>query len=208
MSKQPKILAFAGSLREKSYNKRVLKVAIRGAENAGVKVTYIDLKDYPMPIYNADLQDTQDFPPIAAAFQRFLLEHDGLLIASPEYNASLPAALKNVIDWASRANGNIKLGECFKGKFAAIMTASPGAFGGIRCLGHLRDVLTILLVNTLPSEIAVATVGGVFDGDTDEMTNDNVRVILEDLGKSLADMLQKTHGEVEVVASAASDTSS
>ncbi len=65
-----------------------------------------------------------------------------------------------------------------------------------------------MLVNTLPSEIAVATVGGVFDGDTDEMTNDNVRVILEDLGKSLADMLQKTHGEVEVVASAASDTSS
>ena len=207
MSKKPKILAFAGSLREKSYNKRVLKIAIKGAENAGAEVTYVDLKDYPMPIYNADLQDSQEFPPIAAAFQRLLLEHDGLLIASPEYNASLPAALKNVIDWTSRANGNIKLIECFKGKTAAIMTASPGAFGGIRCLAHLRDVLTILLVHTLPTEIAVAKVGGVFDNDTDEITNDNVRIILEDLGKSLADMLRKTHGEVEAVASAASDIS-
>lgn len=207
MPKQPKILAFAGSLREKSYNKRVLKVAIEGARQAGAEVTYIDLKDYPMPIYNADLQDTQGFPPIAAALQRLLLEHDGLLIASPEYNASLPAVLKNAIDWTSRANGNVKLGDCFKGKVAAIMTASPGAFGGIRCLGHLRDVLTILLVNTLPSEIAVAKVGGIFDGDTDELTNESVRMILEDLGKSLADMLRKTHGEVEVVASAASDIS-
>jgi NAD(P)H-dependent FMN reductase len=207
MSKNPKILAFAGSLREKSYNKRVLKVAIEGAKNAGAEVTFVDLKDYPMPLYNADLQDTQGFPPIAAAFQRLLLEHDGLLIASPEYNASLPAVLKNAIDWASRANGNLKLGECFKGKVAAIMTALPGAFGGIRCLAHLRDVLTILLVNTLPSEIAVAKVGGIFDGDSNEITDDNVRVILEDLGASLADMLKKTHGEVKVVESAASNVS-
>jgi len=208
MSKQPKILAFAGSLREKSYNKRVLKVAMEGAKKAGAEVTFVDLKDYPLPLYNADLQDTQGFPPIATAFQRLLLEHDGLLIASPEYNASLPAVLKNTIDWTSRANGNIKLGECFKGKVAAIMTASPGAFGGIRCLAHLRDVLTILLVNTLPSEIAVAKVGGIFDGDTDEITNDNVRIILEDLGKSLADMLRKTHGEAEVPGSEASNISS
>ncbi len=207
MSKNPKILAFAGSLREKSYNKRVLKVAMEGAKNAGAEVTFVDLKDYPMPLYNADLQDTQGFPPIAAAFQRLLLEHNGLLIASPEYNASLPAVLKNAIDWASRANGNVKLGECFKGKVAAIMTASPGAFGGIRCLAHLRDVLTILLVNTLPSEIAVAQVGGIFDGDSNEITNENVRVILEDLGVSLADMLRKTHGEIEVVESAASNVS-
>lgn len=200
MSKKPKILAFAGSLREKSYNKRVLKVAVEGAKKAGAEVTYVDLKDYPMPIYNADLQETQGFPAIATAFQKLLLEHDGIMIASPEYNASLPGALKNVIDWTSRANGDLKTGECFKGKIAAIMTASPGAFGGIRCLAHLRDVLTILLVNTLPSEIAVAKVGAMFDGDSDEMTNDTMRGVLEELGKSMVDTLQKTHGEIEVVA--------
>ena len=156
MSKTPKTLAFAGSLREKSYNKRVLKVAIEGAKNAGAEVTFVDLKDYPMPLYNEDLESRQGFPPIATAFQKLLLEHDGLLIASPEYNASIPAVLKNAIDWASRPNADLKTGDCFCGKVAAAMTASPGGFGGIRCHAHLRGVLSSLLVNTLPSEIAVA----------------------------------------------------
>ncbi len=207
MSKTPKILAFAGSLREKSYNKRVLKVAVEGARKAGAEVTFVDLKDYPLPIFNEDLQTTQGFPPIATAFQRLLLEHDGLLIASPEYNASIPAVLKNAIDWASRAHGDLKTGDCFKGKVAAIMTASPGGFGGIRCHAHLRGVLTTLLVNTLPSEIAIAKVGGVFDGDSGTITNESVRALLEDLGKSLAEMLRRTHGEVEVVESAATNVS-
>lgn len=201
MTKKPKILAFAGSLRERSYNKRVLKTAVKGAENAGAEVTLIDLKDYPMPIYNADLVDAQGFPPIATALQKLLLEHDGLMIASPEYNGSLPGALKNAIDWASRANGNLKVGECFKGKIAAIMTASPGSFGGIRCLAHLRDVLTILLVQALPTEIAVAQVGAKFDGDSDEMTDETMRGVLENLGAALAEMLKKTHGETEAAAS-------
>ena len=207
MSKNPKILAFAGSLREKSYNRRVLKTAIRGAESAGAQVTEIDLRDYAMPIYNADIQEKDGFPENAEKLQRLLLGHDGLLIASPEYNASLPAALKNVIDWTSRANGDIKLGQTFKGKVAAIMTASPGAFGGIRCLSHLRDVLTILLVNTLPTEIAVGKVHEMFDGDGAEMTDEKMKKILENLGASLVDLLRKTHGEVETVKSATSDIS-
>ena len=207
MTKRPKILAFAGSLREHSYNKRVLKTAIRGAENAGAEVTYIDLRDYAMPIYDADIQEREGFPENATKLQKLLLEHDGLLIASPEYNASLPAALKNAIDWTSRANGDIKLIQCYKGKVAAIMTASPGSFGGIRCLGHLHDVLTILLVNTLPSQIAVTFATDKFNGEGEEMTDEKMKKILENLGKSLADMLRKTHGEVEVVKSEASDIS-
>ncbi|HEX8637298.1 MAG TPA: NAD(P)H-dependent oxidoreductase, partial [Pyrinomonadaceae bacterium] len=118
MSYVPKILAFAGSLRENSYNKRVLKTAIAGAEKAGAEVTFIDLRDYAAPIYDADIQEKEGFPETAAQLQQILLAHDGLLIASPEYNASLPAALKNAIDWTSRANGDIKLGQCFKGKVA------------------------------------------------------------------------------------------
>jgi len=207
MSYTPKILAFAGSLRERSYNKRVLQTAVEGARNAGADVTSIDLRDYATPIYDADIHEKEGFPKNAEKLQKLLLEHDGLLISSPEYNASLSAALKNAIDWTSRANGDIKLGQCFKGKAAAIMTASPGSFGGIRCLGHLRDVLTILLVNTLPTEIAVGKVHEMFDGDGAEMTDEKMKGILENLGKSLADTLRKTHDEVEVVKSATSDIS-
>lgn len=199
MSKKLKILAFAGSLRENSYNKRVVKVAIEGAKRAGAEVTYIDLKDYTMPIYNADDQQANGFPENALKFQRLLSKHDGLLIASPEYNASLPGGLKNAIDWASRQSDEFKMGEVFKGKIGAIMTASPGGFGGIRCLGHLRSVLTILLVNVLPSEIAVGKVNEMFDGNGEEMTDEKMKKLLESLGESLVDMLRKTHGEIELV---------
>ncbi|MCY7347157.1 MAG: NAD(P)H-dependent oxidoreductase [Pyrinomonadaceae bacterium] len=200
MAKKVKILAFAGSLREHSYSKRVVKTAMKGASDAGANVTYIDLRDYPMPIYNEDDPQNDGFSPNALKFQKLLSEHDGFLIASPEYNASLPAALKNAIDWASRPSDEFKMGAVFKGKIAAIMTESPGAFGGIRCLGHLRGVLSILLVNVLPSEIAVANVGKMFDGDGAEMTDEKMKKILEDLGASLAAILEKTHGEIEVVA--------
>ena len=200
MAKKPKILAFAGSLREHSYSKRVVKTAIKGAETAGAEVTYIDLRDYPMPIYNADDHEKDGFSANALNLQKLLAAHDGLLIASPEYNGSLSGALKNAIDWASRQSDEYKMGEVFKGKVAAIMTESPGAFGGLRCLGHLRGVLSILLVNVLPSEIAVGNVGKMFDGNGVEMTDEKMKKILEDLGASLVDILKKTHGEIEVVA--------
>ena len=199
MSRKTKILAFAGSLREHSYSKRIVKTAVKGAEKANAEVTYIDLRDFPMPVYNADDYEKNGFDANASKLQKLLNEHDGFLICSPEYNASLPAALKNAIDWASRQSDEFKTGEVFKGKVAAIMTESPGAFGGIRCLGHLRGVLSILLVNVLPSEIAVGKVHEMFDGDGEEMTGEKMKKILEDLGASLVDMLKKTHGEVETV---------
>ncbi len=199
MAKKPKILAFAGSLREHSYNKRVVKTAVEGATNAGAEVTYINLEQYPMPIYNGDEHEKFGFGENALAFQKLLADHDGFLIASPEYNGSIPGGLKNAIDWASRKSENYGMGEVFKGKVAAIMTASPGAFGGIRCLAHLRGVFSILLVNVLPSEIAVANVAKMFDGDSETMTHEKMKKILEELGASLSDMLKKTHGEIEVV---------
>ena len=207
MSYTPKILAVTGSLREHSYNRRVLQTAAVGAQRAGGEVTVVDLRDYPLPIYDADIQEKEGFPENAVQLQKLLLEHDGLLIASPEYNASLPAVLKNMIDWTSRASGEIKLGQCYKGKVAAIMTASPGTFGGIRCLGHIRDILTILLVNALPSEIAVGRAHEMFDGNETEMIDEKMKGILQELAKSLVDTLRKTHGEIEVVKSKTSDAS-
>src|SRR5205085_9825896 len=125
MAKKPKILAFAGSLREHAYSKRVLNVAVEGARAAGADVTVIDLRDFPMPIYNADEHEANGFDENALKFQTLLSEHDGLLIASPEYNGSIPGGLKNQIDWASRKSGEFGQIEVFKGKVAALITASP-----------------------------------------------------------------------------------
>lgn len=196
MSSKLKILAFAGSLRENSYNKRVVKIAAEGARNADAEVTYIDLRRFPMPIYDADEHAQNGFPESALKFQRLLSEHEGILISSPEYNASLPGGLKNAIDWASRASDEFGQIEVFKGKTAAIMTASPGSFGGIRCLNHLRGVLTIMQVQVLPTEIAVTFVRDKFEGDGEEMTDEKMKGILQNLGASLVEMLRKIHGDV------------
>jgi NAD(P)H-dependent FMN reductase len=191
-----KILAFAGSLREHSYNKRVLNIAVEGARRSGAQVTVIDLRDYPMPIFNAD-EFSKHFDENAARFQDILSEHDGLLIASPEYNGSIPGGMKNAIDWASRPSPKYeKSVEVFKGKTGAIMTASQGSFGGLRSLAHVRGMLSIMFVNVLPVEIAVTFVQDKFDGDSAEMTDEKTRKALEDLGVSLVKMLEKTKGEI------------
>jgi len=192
MTKKPKILAFSGSLREHSLNKRVLKTAISGAENAGAEVTYIDLRDYPMPIYNPDDQEENGMDENALRLQGLLVQHDGFLIASPEYNGSISSALKNVIDWASRPNEQYNRSDVFPGKAAAMITASPGSFGGVRALAHLRGVLTSVGVIVLPKEIAVSFADKMFNGEDGEMADKGMKKILEGLGASLVEMLLKT----------------
>lgn len=183
-----KILALSGSYRKNSYNRRVLNIAVDGAREAGADVTLLELNDYPMPIFNADEVEKKGFDDAAYRFQDVLNEHAAFLIASPEYNGSLPGGFKNAIDWASRANDKYKMYEVFRGKTAAIMTASPGQFGGLRCLGDLRGVLTIMGINVLPSEIAVAFVGQKFDGDCTEMIDEKMKHILKKLGAELVSM--------------------
>ena len=193
MADTPKILAFAGSLREGSLNKKTLAIAVEGARSAGAEVTVIDLRDLDMPIYNADNDEKDGFPENAVKFQELLLEHDGLLISSPEYNGSLPGGMKNAIDWASRPRGDVKMYDAFKNKVAGIMTASPGSFGGLRCLGHLRGVLTISTVHVVPLEIAVTFAQEKFAGDA--MTDEKTRKLLEKLGASVANTIKKLRAE-------------
>lgn len=200
----PKILALAGSYRENSYNKRVLSVAVEGARAAGADVTVIDLRDFPLPVLNMDEVEANGFDKNALRLQDAFAEQDGILVASPEYNASIPGGLKNAIDWASRKSEKYGMNEVFHGKVAAMITASPGSFGGIRCLSHFRGVFSIMGVNVLPSEIAVGFVSGMFDGDGTDMTDHKMKTILEKLGADLVSMLRKTHGDVGFV----SDTSS
>ncbi|HEY9646568.1 MAG TPA: NAD(P)H-dependent oxidoreductase [Chroococcidiopsis sp.] len=155
MTYTPKIVAFAGSTRVDSYNKKLVAIAAAGARAAGAEVTYVDLRELPMPLYDGDLEEQEGIPPTARKFKEIMRAHDGILIASPEYNSSMTAVLKNAIDWASRPIDGEPPLACFADKVAAIMSASPGALGGLRGLVHLRSVLGNLRVLLLPDQIAV-----------------------------------------------------
>src|SRR4028118_1141851 len=122
MTNPPKILAFAGSAREASYNKLLVKIAAEGARAAGAEVTYLDLRDLPIPLFDEDLEAKEGIPENARKLKELMMAHQGLLIASPEYNGSITAVLKNAIDWASRpASSDEPMLACFSDKVAAIM---------------------------------------------------------------------------------------
>jgi NAD(P)H-dependent FMN reductase len=160
-----KVLCFAGSLRKDSLNKKLVKVAMEGARNAGAEVTFVDLKDLPMPIYDGDIEAAEGLPENAKKFKRMLMEHDALLIASPEYNSSISAALKNAIDWASRPEPGETNLQAFTGKVAGLLAASPGALGGLRGLVTLRSVLGNIGIIVVPDQLAVSKADGAFNDD-------------------------------------------
>ena len=162
----PRILAFAGSSRRDSFNKRLLKIAASGAEAAGADVTRIDLADYPMPLFNQDLESEQGIPENALKFKRLLIDHDAFIIASPEYNSAFSPLLKNVIDWASRAESDDEPPlMAFQGKTAVILAASPGALGGLRGLVFLRMLLANIGVTVLPDQQAIPQAFKAFNED-------------------------------------------
>lgn len=186
---KPKVLAIAGSLRAQSYTTRILRTALAGAERAGAEVTFADLRDFPMPIYDPDAHEREGFDPTALEFQGIVAAHDGFLVTTPEYNGSVSAALKNAIDWASRPSDVRPRSTVFLGKTAAIMTASPGRFGGLRCLNHLRAILTSVGVHVLPTEIAVPNVHEMFDGDGEVLLDAATLETIEGLGEALVRVL-------------------
>lgn len=158
-----RILAFAGSARQDSFNKKLIRIAADGANSAGAEVTLIDLADYLLPLYNGDLEEASGLPENAMKLKKLFLEHDGLLISAPEYNSSITPLLKNTIDWVSRqAPGEGPL-AAYKDKVATIMAASPGGLGGLRGLVHLRAILENIGVIVLPDQRAVANASNAFD---------------------------------------------
>jgi chromate reductase, NAD(P)H dehydrogenase (quinone) len=186
----PRILAFAGSLRKDSYNKKLVQIAVQGARRAGAEVTYIDLKDYPLPIFDEDLEKAAGLPDNGRKLKDLFLAHDGLLLAAAEYNSSITAVLKNTIDWVSRpASGEAPLG-CFTGKAATLMSASPGGLGGLRGLVHVRAILGNINVIVLPEQIAVSRAFEAFNDDG-TLKDAKQQAAVEGLGKTLAEFLKK-----------------
>ena len=161
----PRILAFAGSARADSLNKRLVLAASRDAREAGAEVTLVDLNDFPMPVYHGDLEARDGIPVSARSLRTLFRDHHGFLIASPENNASIPALLKNSIDWISRPDGGQNGLVPFQGKVAALLSASPGALGGLRGLMHLRAVLQALGVLTISEQFALPRAHEAFDAE-------------------------------------------
>ena len=190
MSNTPKILAFSGSTRSGSLHKQLVKIAGNAARNAGAEVTYIDLRDFPLPLYDGDLEAAEGMPENARKLKQIMLEHQGLLIASPEYNSSLSGVLKNMIDWVSRPEGNEPPLAAFADKVAVIMSASPGGLGGIRGLVHLRSILGNIRVIVLPDQYALPNAFQAFneDGTLKDLKQQQT---VEQLGSKLATVLTK-----------------
>jgi len=165
MSDKPKVLCFAGSLRKDSFNKKLVKVACDAATKAGAEATFVDLKDYPMPIYDGDIEAGSGLPENAKKLKALMKSHDAFLIASPEYNSTFSAALKNAIDWCSRPEPDEKPLVCYTGKFAGLMAASPGALGGLRGLVGVRSMLSNINVVVVPEQIAISKAQEAFDAE-------------------------------------------
>jgi chromate reductase len=184
------ILAIAGSTRQGSFNARLLEIAIAGAEAVGGNVSRLDLKAYPLPLYDGDVEADGGLPPAAAALKRQIAAHAGLLIASPEYNGSMPPLLVNVLAWTSRPEAGEAPGEVYKGKVAALVSASPAAFGGMRGLAPLSSLLGNLGVLVLPYPIGVGGAPGCFGPGAslvDQVTQQRVAAA----GAALATMLRR-----------------
>lgn len=184
----PKILAFAGSTRTDSFNKKLVKIASAGAKEAGADVTLIDLRDFPMPVYDGDLELQDGLPSTARKLKEIMLSHQGFLISSPEYNSSISGVLKNTIDWTSRQGEGETPLACFKNKVAGLVSASPGGLGGLRGLVHVRAILENIGVLVMPEQVAVARAHEAFSPDgslKDKKQEEQVKKIGADVAKVL-----------------------
>ena len=190
MSKSPRILAFAGSTRKDSFNKKLVRVAAEFASKAGAEVTVIDLKDYPLPLFDQDLESADGPPENARKLKALFVDHQGLLIASPEYNSSITPILKNTLDWVSRPAANEAPLVAFQGKLASLVSASPGALGGLRGLVHLRSILGNIGVIVLPDQIAISKAHEAFD-EAGGLKDTNHQSSLQRLTTSLVQVMSK-----------------
>ena len=159
-----KILVIPGSLRTGSHNARLAAAAGYQFAQAGAEVTRISLSDFPLPIYDGDLQSKSGVPKHAINLKRMMAAHHGVLIVTPEYNSSVPPLVKNVIDWVSRVQDvNETRYQVFRGRPFAIAAASESRLGGVRCLAALRLILSACQATVIPNQLALSFAGEAYD---------------------------------------------
>jgi len=165
MAEHVRLLFFAGSARRDSWNKKLAKLGAEIAQANGLPSTFADLGDYPMPLYDGDLESAEGPPENALKLKHLLEQHQGVFIAAPEYNSSITPLLKNSLDWVSRIReeGEPAL-QVYKTRVFAIGGASPGPYGGVRALLTVRQILQVGLgALVLPGQVTVARASGAFE---------------------------------------------
>jgi len=181
-------LVFSGSTRTDSLHRKLAASAAAELRRRGIEVTLADLRDYPMPLYDGDLETSDGLPESAVAFRKLLAEHELLVIASPEYNGSFPALVKNLIDWTSRpAAAGERSAALYRGKRAALLAGSPGPGGGRRGLRHLRELLEMIGVTVVGEPVAVAAAFQAFDAEGKLARPDDIAAV-----SRLADVVVET----------------
>jgi NAD(P)H-dependent FMN reductase len=185
------IVAFAGSARSGSWNRKLVRIAAEGASAAGADVELLELIDYPMPLMNEDLEAEKGMPEAAARFKDKLREAQGFIISAPEYNSSITPLLKNCLDWASRSQKpDEKPLSAFRGNHAVLMSASPGSLGGMRGLVILRMMLGELGVTVIPAYRCISLADEAFAEDGSLKDKKAHKAVLQ-LGAALAETLEK-----------------
>ncbi len=189
----PKILVFPGSNRAGSINARLAAVIAKELALLEADVTRISLADYPLPIFDEDLEHEKGVPDNAMKLARLFASHQGIVIVTPEYNSSLPPLLKNSLDWISRIsmNGDKPLAP-YRGNIFALAASSQGALGGIRVLPHLRDILVSIGAQVISEQLALGNTDQAYD-DNDNLVDERSRMLLSTLCNSLVERSKGCH---------------
>jgi len=186
-----KILVIPGSLRSGSLNAKLAAVAAHALALEGAEVTRISLSDFPLPIYDGDLQAKSGVPKHAINLKRMMAAHHGVLIVTPEYNSSVPALLKNAIDWVSRVqDAHETRGQVFRDRVFAIASASGNRLGGARALAALRLILSACHAQVIPNQLALSFAEEAYD-DMDRLKHTADADALKALARQLIDISQR-----------------
>ncbi len=184
MTKEIKILAFSGALRQDSMNQKLVVYASSLISSPQVSIEVINLNDFAMPLYDGDIESKTGLPETAKTLKKKMIGMDGFLIASPEYNGSISGVLKNTIDWVSRSEHGEEGLLAFKGKIVGLLSASPGMLGGLRGLVHVRQILGNIGCLVLPEQHCVGQAIKAFNKQgelIDQMNIDKVRIVTQAL---------------------------
>jgi NAD(P)H-dependent FMN reductase len=186
-----KILVIPGSLRSGSHNARLAAAAAHEFALAGAEVTRISLADFPLPIYDGDLQTKSGVPKHAINLKRMMSAHHGVLIVTPEYNSSVPALVKNTIDWVTRVqDAHETRGQVFRDRAFAIAAASENRLGGTRSLAALRLILSACHAVVIPNQLALSFANEAYD-DTDRLKHPADIEALKALVRQLIELSQR-----------------